>query len=214
MMIMGWDVSTSIVGISVFDEDGLFMFSRYIDLRKKEGMLEKAYFVEKEVMSLIDEIKEKNLEESLHIYHFIEDKLSSFSAGKTMQQTLLKLAGFNAVVTFIVDKTCWDKNVSSTIRHLHPSSVKAIMKKDGLTIPKGADKKKLTLEFVSDIEKDFVVDLNKNSNPQPWCYDMADAYIVARAGWLSGYLFDDGQAKETSDLAESVEAERKSSEQR
>lgn len=210
-MIIGWDISTSIVGVSVFDDDCNFVFATHIDLRKVDGMLEKAYAAEKSISSIFEDIKKYTNDEHEHIYHFIEDKLSSFSAGKTMQQTLLKLAAFNAVVTFIVDKTCWEKTLSSTVRHIHPSTAKAVMRKDGLFIPKGADKKKLTLDFVSKREKKFVVDKNKNGNPQPWCFDRADAYIVARAGWLSGYLGDDGQAKKASASKESSQAERESS---
>jgi hypothetical protein len=58
------------------------------------------------------------------------------------------------------------------------------MKTQGLIIPKGGDKKELTLNWVRAHEKDFPIELNRNDNPQPYCYDMADAYITARAGYL------------------------------
>jgi len=66
--------------------------------------------------------------------------------------------------------------------HLHLMTIKSVMKKMGLVIPKGANKKALTLEWVSLREPSFPVTLNKNGNPQPYCFDMADSYVVARTG--------------------------------
>jgi hypothetical protein len=68
------------------------------------------------------------------------------------------------------------------IKHIHPSTVKAIMKQEGLLIPKGGDKKKITLDYVKKREPKFPMEYNRNDKPQPWCYDMADSYIVVRAG--------------------------------
>ena len=56
------------------------------------------------------------------------------------------------------------------------------MKKYGLFIPKGGDKKKMTLDFVIKNESKFVMSYNKKGNPQPWCYDMADSFCVVKAG--------------------------------
>lgn len=177
-MIFGWDISTSIIGLTTFDDDCKFVSSEYLDLRKvDEGMIIKSFLAE----SWIRVISDRHTGNSVH---YVEDKLGGFSGGKTMQQTLLKLAGFNATVSYLVWKSFNQTGRDAVVEHIHPSTVKAILKKEGLFIPKGSDKKKLTLEFVSAKEPNFKVDLNKNGNFQPWCFDKADSYIVARAGFL------------------------------
>lgn len=176
-MIFGWDISTSIIGVSIFDKDGKYLASEHLDLRKLEGVFVKADAAEFFVRTVIGK-------HGLHggNVHFVEERLANFSSGKTMLQTLMTLAAFNLLVSWFI--YCTDKDV----RYIHPSTVKAIMKREGLVIPKGADKKKLTLSFVQANVVGWRTDLNKNANPQPWNYDRADAYCVARAGYLRNYL--------------------------
>lgn len=182
-MIYGWDISTSIVGTAIFTSTGKYLGSNYTDLRDVEGPIDKAYAVEGVINHLAEEMCQSGKDREMNT-HFIEDKLSSFAGGRTMQQTLLKLAGFNSVISYLVWRQFYTLGLPVQVEHIHPSTVKAIMKRQGLLIPKGADKKALTLEFVSKAEPLFPVHKNRNGNPQPYCYDMADAYIVARAGYL------------------------------
>lgn len=173
-MIYGWDISTSIVGLSVFKGDGSYVTSYHCDLRKVDGQLAKAD-------AFHTWLKATSVNVEKESFHFIEERLGGFAGGRTSQQVLLKLAQFNAIVSYII----WNHN-PGTARHvlyLHPSSWKSVMKKEGLLIPKGADKKELTLTYVRGIQKSFPYETNRNGNPQPWCYDMADSYCIGRAGW-------------------------------
>ena len=187
-MIFGWDISTSVIGASLFTNDCKYACSYHIDLTKIDsGLIDKSFAAEEWIMQLMDkhfaDLSGRN-------YHFIEDKLGGFSGGRTMQQVLLKLAAFNSTVTFIICKCFRSCALESDFEHIHPSTVKSIMKREGLIIPKGQDKKKLTLAFVAQKESSFTVDKNRNENPQPWCYDRADSYIVARAGFLRKCVVD------------------------
>lgn len=184
-MIIGWDISTSIVGVTVLEDDGTYVSSTYVDLRKCDDIFEKIDNVKKFIDSFISPATRTYT-------HFVEDRLGNFTAGRSMLQTLMKLASFNMVVSWLL----WER--TGNVFHIHPSTVKATMRKEGLNIPKGGDKKKITLDFVSSVEKLFVVDLNRNDKPQPWCYDMADSYIVARAGYLRKYLISDEKGKKIS----------------
>jgi hypothetical protein len=158
-MIYGWDVSTSIVGMAEFDDNGKFVRVEHLDLRKLDDFTAKADAGT----------------------HYIEERLGNFSSGRSMIQVMMKLAAYNAVFAHLLHQTA----PYSEIRYLHPSSWKAIMKRDGLLIPKGTDKKKeITLAFVRSKVPQFQVPLNRNDKPQPWCYDMADAYCIGRAGYL------------------------------
>lgn len=172
-MFFGWDISTSVVGFAAFDSDGKYVESRYCDLSKIEGLNQKADKICEFVNERLNEIKAGTIDT-----HYVEDRLAGFSGGGSNAGTIMRLAAFNAIVCWIL----YDGWPSSNIVMLHPSTVKASMKKLGLVIPKGADKKELTLKFVSQKEPTFPVVLNKNGNPKPYCYDMADAYITAYAG--------------------------------
>ncbi len=167
-MILGLDVSTSIVGIAILNDDGILLSTDYVDLTKETNFYKKSCMVKDKL---------EHIELPITTV-FIEDKLSGFAGGKTMQQTIVKLAAFNGVVSYLTNEI-----FKFEPTHIHPSTVKAIMKRDGLVVPKGADKKKLTVEFCRQI-KNFQYNETKTGNPKPYCYDMADAYICGRAGFL------------------------------
>lgn len=199
-MIFGWDISTAVVGVTALDHDGKWVKTDHFDFHK----------MAKEAKSLHDKMDESEwwVKEFLSQYktgshtHFFEDRLANFSAGRTMLQTLMTLAGFNCLFSYEVWRihkevaTHEDGCTGVGTIHIHPSTVKAIMKREGLVIPKGADKKKLTLEFVKNIVPGWQVFLNKNENPHPFNYDRADSYIVARAGYLRKYVLGDATRKE------------------
>lgn len=175
-MIYGWDISTSIVGLAVLSNTGEYQHSFFLDLRKVDGQLAKAdTFKEWLISNFL-------LQRATENYHFIEERLMGFAGGKSSQQVMMKLAQFNAICSYIL----WthDPGPHRQISYLHPSSWKATLKREGLLIPKGSDKKLITLEWFKRKQPIFTVDLNKVGNPQPWNYDMADAYCIGRAGYL------------------------------
>lgn len=179
-MIYGWDISTTNIGLVSFDEAGIFHFADKLVLKDIDGQFVKAIAFKNWVESL-------QLHRSTEVYHFVEERLGGFSGGRTSAQVLMKLAQFNAICSYILfDLPVSDRHLSHrSVMHLHPSSWKAIMKREGLIIPKGADKKQVTLDFVKKKEPRFenFMEFNRNDKPQPWCYDMADAYCIGKAGY-------------------------------
>jgi aromatic ring-cleaving dioxygenase len=173
-MRFGWDISTSIIGVSAWDEK--YLYSKYLDLRKlpTEPLFEKAAAARQFVEELLGPHR------NIHIDHYIEERLGNFAGGRSMIQVLMKLGAFNQLVSWHI----WDFNQKQHVQYIHPSTAKAAMKPLGLIIPKGADKKELTLTFVKEVCPGFPHEVNKNGNPQPWCYDMADSYITGLAGLL------------------------------
>jgi hypothetical protein len=101
--------------------------------------------------------------------------------GKTNKDTLLALAGINAVISHVIINMC--KGDHTRLRYLYPNEVKRIV---GLKVPKGGDKKSLTLALVLSLYPEFPLVMNrKGINPVDGTYDMADAYITARAALRS-----------------------------
>ena len=181
-MIYGWDISTSIIGLCKFSDDGRPFEYGYLDLRKIDGQLSKA--------DAFFKWSNRFLNNSEQNFHFIEERLGGFAAGRTSAQVMMKLAQFNAICSYII----WTGGGSNhrQVSYLHPSSWKSLMKKEGLLIPKGSDKKEVTLAFVRRKQLDFdefvKKYLNKNGNVHPWCYDVADAYCIGKAGYLKSCI--------------------------
>jgi len=171
LMYLGLDISTSIIGFCRLNEEGEPEKFSYLDLRKKD----KSLFLKTDLLAewLEDEICPTDQDTFI-----IEDKLSGFSGGKTMQRTIITLSTFNAMVSL----TTYGM-IGKEPLYIHPSTAKALVKGDGLIIPKGANKKRMTVDFVRSFDNFPYVE-TRNGNPQAYCYDMADAYITVRAGYL------------------------------
>lgn len=201
-MLFGWDISTSVIGVTVLTDEGKWVKTSHFDFAK----------MAKGAKSLHDKMDECEwwIEEILGPYltgshtHYFEDKLGNFAFGKTQMQTLMKLAAFNTLFSYMVRKKHLNianyeaGGIGVTTHHIHPSTVKAIMRKEGLEIPKGSNKKLLTLEYVKKRIPDHDFEMNRNNNPKPFCFDEADSYIVARAGFLRKYLIPDAKGKKAS----------------
>src|SRR5260221_6485062 len=90
--------------------------------------------------------------------HFVEDRLGNYSQGKTMRQTLMVLAGMNAVVSHHL-------NCDAPVTHILPVSAKRIV---GLKVPKGGDKKAEAIKLVRALDGDrFPFRLTREGNPAP-----------------------------------------------
>ena len=185
-MVFGFDISTTTIGLSYFDNDGKFSYSTHVDLSKEEDMIQKMQYASRWFADFLRDISKDCWRE--HHYVFIEERLGNFSAGRSMLQTLMKLAAFNFAFSWEVWCQFNDYHADFTVKYIHPSTVKAIMKGNGLIIPKGSkEKKKLTLDFVAQREPTFVVDRTRTGTPKPYMFDRADAYCVALAG-VSKYV--------------------------
>ena len=69
----------------------------FINIKKYDIYKEKALFVLQELTNNINISKIDRI--------FVEDNLSGFSGGRTSQQTIIKLAKFNAILCFLLEDT-------------------------------------------------------------------------------------------------------------
>ena len=56
-------------------------------------------------------------------------------------------------------------------------------KKCGITVPKGTKAKQVVIKHVVDNVPDVLIEYTKHGNPKPQCFDKADSWVIARAGW-------------------------------
>jgi len=163
-MILGLDISTSIVGVCVLD-DNKIVHTEYIDLRKVGNFFEKAQKVEYS----LKEIKKNHKIE--HI--FIEQALMFFRRGGSTAKTMSVLQRFNGIISW----QCYQ------LFDMEPNYVTPISarSKCGIKVARGKKAKEVVMEHFIE-SQEFEIIYTRHGNIQKYCYDIADAIIVARAG--------------------------------
>ena len=94
MVILGLDISTTCVGYA-FTEDKKILDMGFIDIKKEKTPKEKVF----KVLGFLNNISYINKIEKI----YVEDNLSGFAGGFTSQQTIVKLAKFNAILCFVFE---------------------------------------------------------------------------------------------------------------
>ena len=94
MVILGLDASTTCVGYA-FTEDKKILDMGFIDIKKEKTPKEKVF----KVLEFLNNISYINDIEKI----YVEDNLSGFAGGFTSQQTIVKLAKFNAILCFMLE---------------------------------------------------------------------------------------------------------------
>ena len=170
-MILGLDISTSITGVTVLDNDGKVVFNEAWDFRNKKyfpTLFEKGF----EIKELLYQLKKDYDITSV----YIEQSLQSFRSGFSSAKTLSTLSRFNGIVSWL----CYEAY------ELKPEYIAATSarKKCGIKIPRGVKAKQVVIKYVVDNVPDVLIEYTKHGNPKPQCFDMADSWVIARAGWL------------------------------
>lgn len=167
-MILGLDISTSVTGYTIINDNGSVVVCDHIDLTKSEGFLNKA------------SVCQANLAKLFALYSieqvWIEESLQMFAMGKSSAKTLAALTKFNGIVSWIVFNDFL----------LVPNYIAAISarKTCGIKTEKGKKGKECVMEHILANERWFKSELTKTGKLKPYCYDRADSFIIAKAGYL------------------------------
>lgn len=163
-MIVGWDVSTSAIGICVRDDSGgLIEFG--VIYPKGLTHREKHINAAAQVVNFCKRVCPKAT-------HFVEERLGGFTGGLTTKQTLMALAAMNAVVSFVLSDF-------GTVSHIPVVSVNRIV---GFKKPKDTDRKVEVIKLVRSREPTFPYRETPAGNYAQGVDDMADAWMLAEAG--------------------------------
>jgi|10_taG_2_1085330.scaffolds.fasta_scaffold06956_3 hypothetical protein len=166
--IWGFDISTSIIGLSGLDGQGNLILYDNIDLRKYKDFFLKMDQVEKHMSNYY----KKGQFKSGHI--FIEAPFSFFRGGASTAQTMAKLQRFNGAVSWMLkDRT------GIVPKYIFPAKARNLC---GIKIPRGEKAKKVVMEHLKTNEPLFNIEYTRAGNPRPCFFDMADAIVIARAG--------------------------------
>ena len=167
-MILGLDVSTSITGITILEKDGTLVYNDSWDTRKYKSFFEKVDYVEKKIIHL------SKLYGGFERV-FIEESLQTFRSGFSSAKTLSTLARFNGVVSWLVYRI-----LQAEPEYIAATSARKLC---GIKIPKGVKAKGVVMKYVLDNVPSITIEYTKFNNPKPECYDKADSWVIAKAGY-------------------------------
>tara|TARA_A100001037_G_scaffold67550_1_gene59977 strand:+ start:15866 stop:16387 length:522 start_codon:yes stop_codon:yes gene_type:complete len=164
---LGLDISSTVVGYCVSSSKDDILDAGYIDIHKEKSTKEKAH----KVAQYLDP---RSIEPTTII---VEDSLSGFGGGRTSQQTIVKLAKCNAVISYVIEAL-----YEVDINHVNVSTLrKAVF---GKSREKGVDSKTFVreqLEKKIDLSKFIVYNSRKNYDKKN--YDMLDATVASLYHW-------------------------------
>ena len=168
-MIFGLDISTSITGFTVLNDEGEVIVNEAWDLRKYKNIFEKASIIKEELFKVhyTAYMSPKAI--------FIEQSLQSFRSGFSSAKTLSTLSRFNGIVSWM----CFSE-FGVEPEYIAATSAR---KAAGVKVPRGVKGKEAVLKYVLDNVPAVSINYTRFGNPRPECYDKADSWVIARAGW-------------------------------
>lgn len=168
-MILGLDISTKCIGWCLLKNDGSFYNIGYVWLQNLKS--EEAKWI-----CFWDELTLILPEDELVDDVYVEAPLF----GSNNQNIVNLLQRWNGMCCVAVYQrtSCWPKLVSEY----------NVRKELMIKVPKGTKglgKKKFVLKYVQSLGviPEDVWEYKKTGNPKDFCFDMADSYLVARAGY-------------------------------
>ena len=178
-MIVGLDVSTSIVGITFLDNSGKFIEASAVIL-PSSTLVEKCLFLEGKLEAVFDG---KEIDQI-----WVEEPFQRFARGGSTAATMMKLAAFNGMTQFLCYKMTW----------ILPKLVNAnaARKTVGLKIQRektcGISTKMQVLNWAKAQLPNYpwptkTVKSGPRKNQTidcPSCFDIADSFVVAKSGFI------------------------------
>lgn len=165
-MVLGFDASTSCAGWAFWNGQDI-VDAGFIDLSKIETSKEKAFYV----ISVLDTNPHRIVTSKINL----EAALSGFMGGRTSQQTILKLARFNAVFEYIISEH-WKTPVNLI------SVTTARKKVFGKCREKGIESKIFVMRELEKLMPNLhkLDKKNRRNDFDVHNYDMYDAIVMSR----------------------------------
>jgi len=179
---IGLDISTSIIGICFLDANNDLIDLDSINLKKIKCIFEKSNFTKNAFKSYKDKY---DFEEDINI--FIEEAFQSFSSGFSSAKTLSQLNRFNGIVSYLSNQIFNTVPLYVNVN----SARKSLQIKINKKLP--INTKEQIFQWVrNDIKEDIVwPEKILKSGPNKGlvkfdesCYDMSDAYVICKAGFI------------------------------
>ena len=175
-LIIGLDVSTSVTGVCIIEGEKILHIDR-IEFKSSQSFWVKADIIKAGLTSLRDSYPDSSWRLAL------EEPLLGFQKGMSSANTITTLMRFNGIVSYI------GRDIFS-IDPVYLSSAHA-RKLCGIKMQRtsiaGINGKEQVFKYMSENDlKDIVWPKKKNGKDVDWSRDATDAYVIARAAFLSG----------------------------
>jgi Holliday junction resolvasome RuvABC endonuclease subunit len=167
-MILGLDISTSITGYALVDENtGQLVEYGSFNLKKCKDVFDKALFMKGSLVELLEHHQVSKI--------FIEQPFTFFNSGGSSGKTMAALQRFNGIVSWIAYE----------LLYIIPDYVGATQARKlcDIKVPRGQKAKQVVLEHLLKNEKSFKIEYTRYGNPKAESYDRADAIVIAKAGY-------------------------------
>ena len=171
-MILGLDISTTMVGAAIIDpQTRELRESLQWDIKNRVSLFDKSEATGAELYTLRSQYNVTDV--------FIETSLKKFLPGKSRADTIIKLAKFNGIVSWMCFE-CYGLEPT----YINVNTARSLY---GLSFPrgtKGPQRKKMVIESVIEKEKsNFKYEMARGGkNYKRGTDDRADAIVIARAG--------------------------------
>jgi len=171
-MLLGLDISTTMVGAALVDPaTRKLVYVDSWDISKIESTFEKAETIGANLYGLRSKYQIDNI--------FVETALKRFLPGRSRADTIIKLAKFNGIVSWL----CYE-SLDCVPTYINVNSARSLY---GLSFPrgtKGPQRKKMVVEAVIEREKtSFPYEMARGGkNYKRGTDDRADAVVIVRAG--------------------------------
>jgi len=166
---LGLDISSTTIGYCFSSSKENIIHAGFVSVNKENSIKKKAHKV-------ADELKNTRLQPCFII---VEDSLSGFGGGRTSQQTIVKLAKCNAIISYVIEEM-----YNIEVEHINVSTMrKAVF---GKSREPGVDSKtfvKNNLDNMLDLSQFTHYNTKKNYDKKN--YDMLDAVVASLYHWYS-----------------------------
>ena len=166
---LGLDISSTVVGYCASISKEKIIDAGYIDIQKESNIKEKAHKV-------AQYLEQRSVDPTIIV---VEDSLSGFGGGRTSQQTIVKLAKCNAVISYVIEAL-----YEVEINHVNVSTLrKAVF---GRSREQGVDSKTFVREQLKNkIDLSEFIIYNSRNNYDKRNYDMLDATVASLYHWYT-----------------------------
>lgn len=168
MLCAGLDISTTVCGYSIINEDKELVDKGYYKFKKQDDW---------ELIHLAEQFSENVLPKLENVdFIILEDALKKYSSGFSSNKSITVLLQFNAIIRYILQK----KFGIDKIKTVHVNTARKSSLGRAFS-PKGIDAKQWVLEQIS---SKFSIEwpLTRFGNIQAECEDIADSIILSLYG--------------------------------
>lgn len=173
MKIMGLDISTSVVGVTILDENFNVELMTHISFKSSMNFWEKADHALEQFWEIFDK------HGAMHVV-YVEEPVLSYSPGKSSAQTIMTLAKFNYILSYEIRLHQNRDPIHITVGEARKTcGIKTVQRKKA----GGLSHKEQCAAYLMQTDLSHISwPKTKNGTYKNFVSDEIDSYVIAKAG--------------------------------